>query len=478
MTKEERRELISQKFYDYFCNCVRATGKCVLVQPSSVKQYIKNLEPSVLFEYNLERWKEIESIFDITDKEQLISIYDELMESRDFKAVDNRRFRQTALANYITFFRVMDFFEVKTLTSVPKGNPYDKGKNILYYGAPGTGKSYKVKEITDGYPHWRVTFHPDTDYSSFVGCYKPTMRGDKVQYAFVPQTFLKAYVAAWKSLLKTSDEVSMNYLIIEELNRGNCAQIFGDLFQLLDRKSGDYAGYSTYTIQADTEIEKYLEKELQGTGYLDVLKEVYKSEFANQDNVSYATMALPTNLSLVATMNTSDQSLYPMDSAFKRRWDWIYVPINTAKQANTLLLIGDNKYKWSDVLHLINMKIKELQQSTDKQLGEWFVKPDSSNRINFTQFRDKVLFFLFNDALRDESSFSNLFKADPNSDGVFLFEDLQLLDGNAEAEYEALESVNRFLKAIGAKPLEQEVDETDETSEPIVETEDGDEETA
>lgn len=136
------------------------------------------------------------------------------------------------------------------------------GYNKLFYGAPGTGKSHTVDKVYVGESrNFRITFHPDTDYAGFVGCYKPTMggeNGDSITYSFVPQVFLKAYVEAWK-LNRAGEPV---YLVIEELNRGNCAQIFGDVFQLLDRQQEKHPGYSKYTINADSDIAGHLKKEL------------------------------------------------------------------------------------------------------------------------------------------------------------------------------------------------------------------------
>lgn len=185
----------------------------------------------------------------------------------------------------------------------------------IFYGAPGTGKSCGIKRTLDN-NHvaenniFRTTFHPDSDYSTFVGAYKPTMEvvpryesstGTQVEerriaYNFIPQAFLNAYVRAYQ----TDENV---YLVIEEINRGNCAQIFGDLFQLLDR--GD-DGKSDYSIKADTDIRTYLEEVLGD----------------DNEGIKGGNLCLPANLYILATMNTSDQSLFPIDSAFKRRWEW------------------------------------------------------------------------------------------------------------------------------------------------------------
>lgn len=251
----------------------------------------------------------------------------------------------------------------------------------IFYGAPGTGKSFRIKRDTANQSKIRTTFHPDSDYSTFVGCYKPTMsnEGDRadqekgggtkqIEYAFVAQAFLKAYVKAWKSYCsKESENAKPQYLIIEEINRGNCAQIFGDLFQLLDRNED---GYSTYPIVADTDIQKYLSKEFEELDVPDSLNMIYDDYDGNvaEDIKNGTVLALPNNFYIWATMNTSDQSLFPIDSAFKRRWDWKYMPIDTQKE-NWNIEVDGNKYSWTVFLEKVNEQIFEVTKSEDKKLG-------------------------------------------------------------------------------------------------------------
>ena len=273
----------------------------------------------------------------------------------------------------------------------------------IFYGAPGTGKSHGVKEVTDKVASefvFRTTFHPDSDYSTFVGAYKPTMTkkavrnvaGDIVKesgvevyepsivYTFVPQAFLKAYVAAWKNN-ETEQKV---FLVIEEINRGNCAQIFGDIFQLLDRKGN---GESEYPINADQDIQNYLAEAFADCNNLP--KNILSGE----------ELVLPANLHIWATMNTSDQSLFPIDSAFKRRWDWKYMPIHDAGE-NWTIALSDVEYDWWDFVEKINNVIGNMTSSEDKKLGYFFCKA-CNGKIDAEKFVNKVVFYLWNDVFKD-----------------------------------------------------------------------------
>lgn len=261
--------------------------------------------------------------------------------------------------------------------------------NVIYYGSPGTGKSHRADIETNGKDVQKVTFHPDYDYHSFVGGYKPTMDGDKIAYKFVPQIFTKIYVDAWKNLV-SADETKPFYLQIEEINRGNCAEIFGDLFQLLDR---DKDGFSKYEVTAEEELCKYLLSE-KGFG-------------GNHPGIENGKLRFPNNLKIIATMNTSDQSLFPMDSAFKRRWDWIYVPIDTDCKFSDFTIKLDNgkAFEWLSFLKVINEEIFEITKSQDKQIGNWFIDAQNSGKvISESTFVNKVVFYLWNDVFKDEEN--------------------------------------------------------------------------
>ncbi len=290
----------------------------------------------------------------------------------------------------------------------------------IYYGAPGTGKSNEIKLMTgDGTfgkdNTFRTTFHPDSDYSSFVGAYKPIWNGEKIIYDFRPQTFLKAYIAAWTN---PNNNIA---LVIEEINRGNCAQIFGDIFQLLDRESN---GLSKYPIETDADMENYLKNIFSGNveGFnpigevdKDAINNYYSKHYDNAfDKLKEGKiLTLPLNLSILCTMNTSDQSLFPMDSAFKRRWSWEYMPIKDAHKEWKIQLDKSHELiDWWQFLKRINAVISDLTTSEDKQLGYFFCQPNdfvNSNHeadekedlITAKYFVDKVIFYLWNDVFKD-----------------------------------------------------------------------------
>ncbi len=292
----------------------------------------------------------------------------------------------------------------------------------IFYGCPGTGKSRTIKDKVEGDngekmmyfdergkvvddPNsvkdksklttnvFRTTFHPDYDYSTFVGSYKPVMNpvigedgdetgNEELAYEFVPQVFTNAYIRAWKSLKDDTltDAEKQVYLIIEEINRGNCAQIFGDLFQLLDRKDGR----SEFSIIPDAELRKHLAKE----------------------GLESNKLLLPENLHILATMNTSDQSLFPMDSAFKRRWAMEYVPINLDQKIakDYTFKISDEEYSWVEFLRKINPLIRKATDSEDKQMGEFFIK----GHVTEEEFVNKVMFYIWNDVCKDLYSASRI----------------------------------------------------------------------
>jgi len=279
-------------------------------------------------------------------------------------------------------------------------------ENRIFFGAPGTGKSYEIAEKLKGkidkkclskFVH-RVTFHPEYDHASFVGGYKPYSNDDgEIEYKFVPQVFSNVFVKA------VNDPDNQYYLVIEEINRGNCAEIFGELFQLLDRNKD-------YPINTSRELTEFLNgKDEQG-------KDVITNKTSEFWEIN-GKMLLPNNITLWATMNTSDQSLFPMDSAFKRRWEWEYIIINTDKKdpKNTSsqykIRINDSlTIDWIDFIFKVNIIIQENPNlGMDKCIGNYFVKPNERNEISLDNFIHKVIFYLWNDVFKDEPK-NSIFK--------------------------------------------------------------------
>lgn len=345
----------------------------------------------------------------------------------------------------------------------------------IYYGAPGTGKSHTINELTEGESVIRTTFHPDSDYSTFVGAYKPTMgllpicdelgqpmkigstvlHKEQIIYEFVDQAFLQAYVQAWKFYAENSDTAKKQYLIIEEINRGNCAQIFGDLFQLLDRND---SGFSVYPINADKDMKKQLAKAFKKDGVTitipnaDKINALYKEKNIVSKVLSGEILVLPNNLYIWATMNTSDQSLFPIDSAFKRRWEWQYMPIGKGYDENGQEIKwtiegATKKFSWWSFLEKINAQIGEATQSEDKKLGFFFCKA-TDGVISAEKFVGKVIFYLWNDVFKNngfegpifkdvdgtELSFAKFYKSDMKGNAIVQKDKVELFLNNLGVE--------------------------------------------
>lgn len=336
----------------------------------------------------------------------------------------------------IANFNITEYYKIgKTENSVADNFSSETplSHQIIFYGSPGTGKSREIEIRTNGHNRTRTTFHPETDYHSFVGSYKPVMDGLNIKYEFVPQAFTKAYCNAWLN------PEQPYFLIIEEINRGNCAQIFGDLFQCLDR---DDNGFSKYEINCDKDLANYLKFVFESSANTEAV-ESYKAIIQTED---FDKIILPNNLYIFATMNTSDQSLFPMDSAFKRRWDWEFVPINYDDANSLNIFIGDSTYNWGKFIENINPKIKELTGSEDKQLGNRFVNPKDRN-ITFDQFKSKVLFYLWSEVYKDEfGTQSSIFKYELEENNPIDFQFGELYNGNAT------DLVKAFLKFNGLEP--------------------------
>ena len=305
-------------------------------------------------------------------------------------------------------------------------------RNRIVFGAPGTGKSYGLKKDCEDLLkdksglYERVTFHPDYSYSQFVGTYKPVMDmdGKSIKYDFVPGPFMRVYVEALKS--GRTDNPQPHLLLIEEINRAKVAAVFGDVFQLLDR---DENGVSEYEIQASEDIRRYLAERLGG----------------NPDN--YQRIRIPNNMFIWSTMNSADQGVFPMDTAFKRRWNFEYLGINENEEEisdiGKIILAGsDEPIEWNTLRRAINAKMssEQFKINEDKLMGPFFlskkiIKSDENGMIVdaakfMDAFKSKVIMYLYEDAVKqgkhrffdgcDSSKYSSVCDAfDESGMGIF-----------------------------------------------------------
>ena len=343
-----------------------------------------------------------------------------------------------ALSSYVERMRVsaevanvkLSHVERNTVQSVVTAETVNEPRNLIYFGAPGTGKSYELnKAAEEKFPEEnvaRVTFYPDYTYSQFVGCFKPVTRYEStddepiskassyISYEFVPGPFLSSYVKA----VQNPDE---NYLlIVEEINRANPAAAFGDVFQLLDRKA---TGESEYEIAVPREMQSYLEiflPEYATTAHIaEPIKLLEEQERLKEESKR---LALPHNLYIWATMNSADQGVFPMDTAFKRRWDFRYIGIDAGEDSSVEIdgvkrplcdvvvrwgKDGEQRANWNNLRKAINdfLVSDKVKLNEDKLLGPFFVKPEALTQERFAAtFKDKVLLYLFEDACKTKHS--------------------------------------------------------------------------
>lgn len=271
------------------------------------------------------------------------------------------------------------------------------GYNKIIYGAPGAGKSASVSEIV-GKNFIRTVFHPETQYSDFIGCLKPHKDNSSgsITYSFRKGPFIKILEEA---LLHPEKQ---HFLVIEELNRANTAAVFGEIFQLLDRDNSGKSEYPTF---------------IQDEDLYDALKEKLGSD---NELIKKRELIIPSNLSIIATMNSSDQAVFPLDTAFKRRWIFEYLPIDFKNCATGKVPINHAdlpNVEWKTLAQTINTVLIQLKVVEDKLIGPWFIKDSDlvEGQAKLT-FIGKICSYLWDDALKYKNK-DAIFKSDINGYG-------------------------------------------------------------
>lgn len=270
-------------------------------------------------------------------------------------------------------------------------------KQTIYYGVPGSGKSHKIDEITKNLSEEqkiRVVFHPEYTNADFVGQILPCLTSDGIEYRFKAGPFSRILKKAYQNPNKP------HYLIIDEINRGNAAAIFGDLFQLLDR---DSEGWSSYEIE-NLDINSFIRSKDSTYSDAKIESSVNVGGYTWTENTG---IRLPPNLSLLATMNTSDQNVFTLDNAFQRRWDMELVPnsCSDSTQMQAKISVKEKTITWKSFQSKINEVIAEkgnesgFSSMEDKRLGCWFIK-NNEGKIDSEKFANKVLKYLWDDAFK------------------------------------------------------------------------------
>lgn len=405
-----------EKFKIWMSSQLKANGETY--STNTITSYIGQMERGY---DTFEKFHDYESVFQIQDAEELKEYMDYLFNAEGFDAFNEKAGNKACSNGFVKYGQFIAeketvSYELIYDTSVTS----DKARNRILFGAPGTGKSFTINRErkallgeSNETDYERVTFHPDYSYANFVGAYKPVPFIDRdgkdaITYEYVPGPFMRVYVNALKSGRTESPKPYL--LIIEEINRANVAAVFGDVFQLLDRDSKQV---SEYPIQASEDIKKYLAKELGG------------------NSEDYSKIKIPNNMFIWATMNSADQGVFPMDTAFKRRWDFTYLGINNNEDtiSGKYVCVGqgahERKVEWNELRKAINeVLLTECRVNEDKLMGPFFIsmknlpQNDEDSEEFIRVFKHKVLMYLFDDAgkqkratLFDGCSKKNLYSA-------------------------------------------------------------------
>ena len=376
-----------EKFKKWLSEQTKANGEPYSI--NSIASYLSGMERAYPFQ-----------IQDISSADEYMEYLFNAEGFEEFNIKAGNRACEYGWYKYKEFLGIdeYEFVEPVYKTSITIDTP----RNRIYFGAPGTGKSYTINEdrkillgADNETDYERVTFHPDYSYANFVGTYKPVPKGNSITYEYVPGPFMRVYVQAIKN--GRTDNAKPYLLIIEEINRANVSAVFGDIFQLLDRDENEV---SEYPIQVSEDTKAYLARELGG------------------NPSDYSSIRIPNNMFIWATMNSADQGVFPMDTAFKRRWDFNYIGINNNQDKIDDKIVslevqssGDVKeiqtFKWNDLRKAINEMLGILKVNEDKMLGTFFISKKvlgDSDVIDADKFKEvfksKVIMYLFEDAAR------------------------------------------------------------------------------
>lgn len=412
-------------------NYINVTGTGINIRPSFDEE-TKEVTNIYIDLFNIDYDDTLKSEIDaILSKRFLVSELDLLGEDEP-----NEKIKEL----FDSYQRIIDLLLKESFTEPVYKTGYKSSfsRNRIVFGAPGTGKSFclncEAKDLLkDGGSMERVTFHPDYTYANFVGTYKPrpyknNAGEDSITYEYVPGPFMRTYVEALKNGKTNNPKPFL--ILIEEINRANVSAVFGDVFQLLDRDDDET---SLYPVQASEDVKKYLAKELGGM------------------SSNYSILKMPDNMFVWASMNSADQGVFPMDTAFKRRWDFKYLGINDVedKIKEKYVIVGNSAsqrtIEWNELRKAINDFMSSvLKINEDKLLGPYFVSKkiletgsviDGKFIVDKDLFNDvfksKVLMYLFEDAAKQKRNllFDGLKEANKYSDicsafdeqGVFIF---------------------------------------------------------
>lgn len=289
------------------------------------------------------------------------------------------------MSNYLKF--------LEYLAAKEENVPRIKGaENVLLYGVPGVGKSHEIqtKYCDDPERMERVVFHPDYTYSDFVGQILPKVENGKLKYEFTAGPFTTLLAKAWNNPGKEY------YLVIEEINRGNAPAIFGEIFQLLDRKTED--------------SHRYVPSEYGESEYSITNSDIATAVFGDPEEK----IRIPSNMWILATMNTADQNVFTLDTAFQRRWKLHHMKNDVMSAGHSKAKIEGSEIEWGTFASVINEMVTdyslEMMSSEDKRLGAYFVK---KNELSEEEFPEKVLKYLWDDAfkMKKDAVFDDKFKS-------------------------------------------------------------------